>query len=184
MTSAKDFAAVIPVANLPSVLVVAHGKYKSVKDLVDTARAEARHNQLCLGRRRQLGAHDRRALQARRQVRRAARAVQGRAGSDPRNHCRPGGLLFRAARAGARPDPGEQARRAGGVVVAARVGVAGRADHGRGRLSELGIQFLDRRVRAGQDPARRLSSGCTRNSRPRSPIRASPKNSPSRAPIR
>ena len=36
----KDFAAVIPVANLPSVLVVAHGKYKSVKDLVDTARAK------------------------------------------------------------------------------------------------------------------------------------------------
>ena len=33
----------IPLANLPSVLVVAHGKYKSVKDLVDTARAKPRH---------------------------------------------------------------------------------------------------------------------------------------------
>jgi tripartite-type tricarboxylate transporter receptor subunit TctC len=38
--TAKDFAAVIPVANLPSVLVVAYGKYKTLKDLVDTARAK------------------------------------------------------------------------------------------------------------------------------------------------
>ena len=35
----KDLAAVIPVANLPSVLVTPPGKYKSVKDLVDAAKA-------------------------------------------------------------------------------------------------------------------------------------------------
>ena len=37
---AKDFASVIPIASLPSVLVVAHGKYNSLKDLVDKAKAK------------------------------------------------------------------------------------------------------------------------------------------------
>lgn len=36
----KDFAAVIPLANLANVLVVAPAKYKSVKDVVDAARAK------------------------------------------------------------------------------------------------------------------------------------------------
>ena len=37
--------------------------------------------------------------------------------------------------------------------IAARLGAARRADDGRGRLSELRVQFLGRRVRAGEDPA-------------------------------
>ncbi|MFN3349681.1 Bug family tripartite tricarboxylate transporter substrate binding protein [Pseudorhodoplanes sp.] len=36
----KDFAAVIPLANLANVLVVSPAKYKSVKDLVEAARAK------------------------------------------------------------------------------------------------------------------------------------------------
>lgn len=36
----KDFAAVIPLANLANVLVVAPSKYKSVKDVADAARAK------------------------------------------------------------------------------------------------------------------------------------------------
>jgi tripartite-type tricarboxylate transporter receptor subunit TctC len=36
----KDFAAVIPLANLANVLVVAPSKYKSVKDVVDAAQAK------------------------------------------------------------------------------------------------------------------------------------------------
>jgi len=37
--TAKDFAAVAPLANLPNVLVVPPGRYKSVKEIVDAAKA-------------------------------------------------------------------------------------------------------------------------------------------------
>ena len=42
---------------------------------------------------------------------------------------------------------------------------AGGADHDRGRLSELRLQLLDRHVRAGEDAARRSSTGSTQETR-------------------
>ena len=53
---------------------------------------------------------------------------------------------------------------AGGELIAARNVFAECADHGRGGLSELRIQFLGRCAGAGEDAACRLPSGCRRRS--------------------
>ncbi len=117
----KDFAAVIPLANLANVLVVAPAKYKSVKDLVDAGRAKSGTQNYALGRRGQRLACQCRAIPARSQGQGAACAVQGRARGTARDRRRPDRLLFHAARAGARADQRRQAHGDRGVVVAAVV---------------------------------------------------------------
>ena len=73
-------------------------------------------------------------------------------------------LLLADARRGA-ADPRRQAHSARGVELQAGRVAAGGADHGRGRLSQLRIQFLDRHVGAGEDAARRSSTSSTQETR-------------------
>ena len=117
-------------------------------------------------------------------LRSGAPAVQGRAGGDDRGDRRARRLLLLAAGQRAAVAEGRPAAGAGGERLGARLGVAGRADHGGSRLSELGIQFLGRRLRAGEDARRRSATSSMRKSPRRCRCRRSATSSRTSAPIR
>ena len=112
---------------------------------------QARNADLCLGRHRLLLAHGGRTIPARRQHRRAPRAVPRRraARSDGGTHR----LLFHPVGGGRFGAPQRQADDPGREFAGARAAAAGCAFGGRGRPAECRVPLLERAVRAGQDAA-------------------------------
>ena len=147
----KDFAAITALASLPNVLVVPANKYKTLKDLVAAAKAKPGEMNYRVRRRGQFVASQRRALSGGGRNQGATRSVQGRPGSAHRHHGRSGAVLFRSAAARARPLRRRKGRNSGRERHQALVRAAERSDHGGGWLSQFGIQFLGRDVRAGRD---------------------------------
>ena len=180
-----DLSGVIPLGNMPVVMAVNPKKgYKTLADFVNYARKNPGAINYAIRRRRQLLASERRALPDRGKIRGRARAAARRARGADRGDRGPARLLFRAA--AQRHDLPEAGAAAGArrVRLAARLRAARRADHGRGRLSQLRVQFLGRRVPAGQDAATRSAAGCMPSSSRRSRARRSPSGSRNSAPIR
>ena len=154
LDTANDLAAIIPLGNMPVVILFNPKQgLQEAQRLRRLGQGQSRQGELFVGRRRQFVPPQRRAVPARRRLRCGAPAVQGRAGGDDRGHRRTLRLLFLAAGQRAAADEGRPVAGARGEQLRARLGTAGRPDRRRGRLSELGIQFLGRRVRAGEDPA-------------------------------
>ena len=130
-------------------------------------REEERPVHLRLGRRRQRHPLGGGTAAARRQLRRDARAVQGRPGGAHRGDGGPRRLHLHGHLGGAAADPRRQAHGAGGELRCALGGAAGRADDARSRPEGLRLQLLDGPVRAVEDAARDRRASSMRRRRRR-----------------
>ncbi len=152
LDTANDLAAIIPLGNMPVVILFNPKKgYKKLSDFVAWAKAnpgKANYSSAGAGNSSHLNGE---LFRLAGRLRGGASAVQGRAGGDDRSDRRALRLLLLAAGQCAAADEGRPVAGARGQQLRARLGAAGRADRRRGRLSELGIQFLGRRVPAGED---------------------------------
>ncbi len=152
--SIKDFAPITALVSLPNVMIVQANKYKTLKDFVDYAKANpGKMNYASAGAgsaahlngerfRLATGTQD------------AAHPLQGRAGGRDLGDDRRDAISisFRCRRRAARSQTGKLAILA--VSGSQRsASLAGRADHGRGRLPELRIRFLGRLLGARRDAA-------------------------------
>ncbi len=145
---------------------------------------EARLGELRLGGCGEFVPSQRRAVPAGGRLRGGASAVQGRAGGADRGDRGTRRLLFRAAGERAAAAQGRPAASACRERLVARLRVARRADHGRSRLSQLGVQLLGRRVRAGEELPPTSAPSSMPKSRRRCKIRLSATSSQASAPIR
>ncbi len=152
--TARDFAAVTPAVSVPLVLVVSPSRHKSLKGLVAAAKAKPGSiNYATVGagaaahmtaeRLRLSAGFEAQQIPFRGAPEAQTEVVAGRVDfffspvlvAQPLIKCR--------SALGARREQ-----------LAALDGAAGRADHGRGRLSEFRLRILARLLPAGQDPAR------------------------------
>ena len=170
--TANDFAAIIPFGSLPAVLVMAPSKgFKTIQEMVAAAKAKpGSFNYASVGvgsgthlsaEKLKLGAGFDAVHIPFRGGPEALTEVDGRAGR----------FLFLPDQHGAAAYPRGQARGAGDERHRARTRTARRADHARGRLQGRRFPDLDRHAGAGQDAARRSSTGSTRRRSRRSRCR-------------
>ena len=159
----KAFTPVAILARGPNVLVVNPTLPVQFGEGADRARqGEARRAAICLGRRRQLPASRRRAVQARGRRRHPARAVQGRRPGDDRRDRRPHQDDVQLAGADHAAHPARASCARSAPAGEAQSGAARRADDRGGRRARLrGGQLVGHRG-AGRHARRRSSRGCTR----------------------
>ncbi len=151
--SGKDFAGVTLLGMAPLVMIASAGEVQDAEGSGDRRQGQAGLDQLLDGRLWRGGASRRGAAPPRRGLPGPANSVPRRARGDQRGAVRTLRLLLLADAAGHPAHQGRQAGGTGDVELEARAVAAGRADHGRSRLSELGVQFLARHVGAGEDAA-------------------------------
>ena len=138
--TAKDFAAVIPLANLPNVLIVAKAKgYKSARDLVGAAKGKPGSFNYASA-----GAGTASHFNAERFKLAAkfdAQHVPFKGAPEALREivAEPHRLLFRTAIAGQRAYRGGSACSARRQLFPSRVSFAGRSNHGGGRISQFGV---------------------------------------------
>ena len=151
----QDFAGITPLGNVPLVLVISPDKnIKTLKELVAAAKAKPGSiNYAAAG----IGTPPHLTIE---RFRLAARfegqlvPFKGRPGGADRSDRRAGRLLFLPDHAGDAVHPRGQAVGARGEQLEAGVGPARRADHRGSGISRFRLRFLDRHVRAQEDPAR------------------------------